>query len=197
MIRQGFPETFEELRATVRNSLSAFCLGAAWVVWISQGVEREALPQGALLPGWEPAIFTDDDPQQRENYRKNLYQFLLRGLIRDCGQLVEYFMSHNELVPREKTNGRGREQWSMTPDPIYILRILRNGFNHNWKIGDVYRDVAYLGIEFKQNRDGASPPAGFQREDPLLPRLPEELGGAEVIGGLMNGALDALEELLQ
>lgn len=190
--KQGLPTTIEELRATVINSVAAFFLGAAWATWIGRGVDRSICPTAAILPdGWDAGIFADDPDSLRQFRKENLYQFLLRGIIRDCGQFVENFMDHNDLVPRH----RGQQRWSKGPSSIYVLRILRNGFNHDWTIGRVYDDVEWNEIVFRKNVDGTIPPVGFAQTDDLLARLPQGSGAIEIVRELMDDVLYDLEEL--
>lgn len=191
-MKQGLPETLEELEGAITNSLSAYFLGAAWVVWVYNGVDRDVCPSESMfLKDWSPGIFTDDPPDLRAFRAKNLHQFLLRGLIRDCGQFVEHYMSKNDLIPKHE----GKESWSKTPAPIYVLRILRNGFNHDWTIGQVHEDVEWDGIVFRKNV-GVMPEEGWRRGDPLLPRLHRDFGGGvEIVSELMKGVLEALRKL--
>lgn len=191
-LRQGLPETLGELTAALNNTYEAFLLGSAWAAWVRNGVERSMFDADTLLTeGWEPKIFDDHLPQSRDFYCQNLFQFLLRGLVRDAGQFVEHYMRHNDLIPKHK----GRDNWSETPDPVYFLRLLRNGFNHQWTVGDVHRDVEWRGLVFKRNVGGAQPPEGYRKDDALLNRLPQDVGGSEVVGQLMYDVIQALEEL--
>lgn len=186
MLKQGLPETIGELEAAVSNSLEAYILGASWGAWIMNGVDQKAYPATHLLPkGWNPEIFTSDPLERRELYATNLNQFLLRGLIRDCGQYVEHFNHRNGLV----------RSWSKAPAPIYVLRILRNGFAHDWRVGKVHVDVQWHGITFKANVR-ATPPEGWRQEDPLLDRLPPDLGAVELVRMLMKDVIQELRTLV-
>jgi hypothetical protein len=99
-------------------------------------------------------------------------------------------MDRHGLVPMVN----GKERWSNAPAPIYALRILRNGFNHDWTIGQVHKDVEWEGIVFRRNV-GKAMPKGWQQDDSLLARLPDDSGGAEVVVSLIGDVRDALKNL--
>lgn len=185
---RGTPRTLDELAAAVDNTANAFYMGYMWVRWIEDGLSPEAYadsPIEAMRVADAAPVLKTDDPQERRAYAFELYQFLVRALLRDWGTLVETFMEHVGIKP---------QYWSQAPDSIYVLRILRDAVTHDWKVGRVHRTATWRHITFQANQGSAQPPVGHRQTDPIEPFL---VGGGDMLRALMMDVGVALQEMLR
>jgi hypothetical protein len=159
-----------------------------WVRWIEKGLGAESYeesPIAEMLVGDRAPVLKTDDPAERHAFAFELNQFLVRALLRDWGTLVETFMDYAVIKP---------QYWSQAPDPIYLLRILRDAVTHGWTVGRVHRTTTWRHITFYANQGGSQAPAGYRQGDPIEPFL---AGGGDMLRALMMDVEVAVEAQLK